>query len=536
MVGRTFNLSRLVRVAAALTVLALLSAPAFADAVAPTACDTSTDPDEKIAACTASILSGRYSGNRLAIAYNNRGFAYSTKGDDDRAIQDYSDAISQWKDFDWAYINRGVSYSRKGDQVRAIRDFNEAIRLKSRDLDEVYFLRGIAHCRKGDYDRGIKDFNEAIRLTPNNADAYSNRGAAYIYKGDYDRGIIDFNEAIRLKPDYADAYNNRGVAYAYKGDYDRAIEDFSRAISNPKYSTPAEAYANRGYAWFKKGTLPDLERAIADIGQALKIDPKLDTAKSDLADARAARDALIAQAKAQKTGRRIALVIGNSTYANAGPLPNAINDAREVAGALKALGYEIFGYDKTNFTKAALEREIAEFRKAAVGSTAAIIWYSGHGQMMVEKDNPNIRDWIIPVDASIKTDADVAGNAISLDALTISVRAAKKLRLVVVDACRDNSFFTGTRGVERFLDPTKLDGVVVVYSTSPGDVARDGPSGGNSPFAKAFIDSVKAKPGSDVRLLFSAVSGLTKTRTGTPPQRPIVESGLETDETVALKE
>jgi tetratricopeptide (TPR) repeat protein len=208
-----------------------------------------------------------------SIIYFYRGNAYTSKGDYDRAVADYNQAIDRAHelklDFVEAYVNRGVAYANKGDYDRAISDFDQAIRLKP-DLAEAYNNRGNAYAAKGDYDRAISDYDQAIRLKPDYAEAYNNRGLAYYHKGDYDRAIADYNQAIRLKPDYAEAYNNRGLAYYHKGDYDRAIADYNQAIRlKPDY---AGAYHNRGVFYAEKG---DYDQAIADYNQAIRLKPDL---------------------------------------------------------------------------------------------------------------------------------------------------------------------------------------------------------------------------------------------------------------------
>ena len=98
----------------------------------------------------------------------------------------------------YALINRGIIYGSKGQHDRAIADYNEAIRLKP-DLGEAFNNRGIVYEGKGQHDRAIADYNEAIRLKPDYADAFNNRGNAYVGRGQHDRAIADYNEAIRLK-------------------------------------------------------------------------------------------------------------------------------------------------------------------------------------------------------------------------------------------------------------------------------------------------------------------------------------------------
>ena len=224
--------------------------------------------DQRINGCTSIIQSGRESRRNLAIAYYSRGLAYYDKGDDDRAIAEFNEAIRLDPKFAYAYSSRGLAYDHKGDLDRADPDYNEAIRLDPK-YAQAYFNRGNAYYQKGDDDRAIADYSEAIRLDPKYAYAYNNRGTAYDRKGDDDRAIADYNEAIRLDPKFAQAYSSRGLAYYQKGDLDRAIADYGEAIRlDPKY---AYAYNNRGNAYYHKH---DENRAIADYSEAIRLDPK----------------------------------------------------------------------------------------------------------------------------------------------------------------------------------------------------------------------------------------------------------------------
>ena len=139
--------------------------------------------DQRINGCSSIIQSGRESPRNLAVAYYSRGLAYYDKGDDDRAIAEFNEAIRLDPKFAYAYSSRGLAYDHKGN-----------------------------------LDRADPDYNEAIRLDPKYAQAYFNRGNAYYQKGDDDRAIADYSEAIRLDPKYAYAYNNRGTAYDRQGD------------------------------------------------------------------------------------------------------------------------------------------------------------------------------------------------------------------------------------------------------------------------------------------------------------------------------
>jgi tetratricopeptide (TPR) repeat protein len=231
-------------------------------------CYKSTNPDVAINYCTQTIESRQLSGKGLAFAFYKRGNAYYGKGDHDRAILDYDQAIRLNPSHANSHSNRGAAYARKGDYDRAIQDYDEAIRLNPNHAD-AFSNRGAAYARKRNYDRAIQDYDEAIRLNPNHANAFYARGNAHRRKGDYDRAIQDYDEAIRLNPNHANAFSNRGIAYGYKGNYDRAIHDYNQAIHlNPNY---LNAFFNRGNAYRRKG---DYERAVLDYDQVTRLNPK----------------------------------------------------------------------------------------------------------------------------------------------------------------------------------------------------------------------------------------------------------------------
>src|ERR1035437_243317 len=163
----------------------------------------SGDTDVRIAGCTALIQAGQETTKNLSAIYDYRGNAYSTKGDYDRAIQQY----------------------------------DQAIRLDPNDI--VYDARGDAYKKKRDYDHAIQDFSEAIHLNPNDERAYYDRGEAYISKGDYGRAIQDYNQAIRLNSNLTNGYGNRGDAYFAQSNLTAAIADYEHTISSAPSSSAA---------------------------------------------------------------------------------------------------------------------------------------------------------------------------------------------------------------------------------------------------------------------------------------------------------
>jgi tetratricopeptide (TPR) repeat protein len=198
----------------------------------------SVDPDVKITGCTALIQAGQDTTEKLSVIYNNRGAAYDDKGDYDRAIQDFNEAIHLGPNHETAYYGRGHAYTKKGDYDRAIQDFNEAIHLNP-NLEIAYYGRGNAYTDKEDYDRAIQEFDEAIRLNPKDANAYNNRGVAYHRKGDYGHAIQDYNQAILLNSNYTAAYGSRGYAYFAQSSLTAAIADSRHTISAAPSSSGA---------------------------------------------------------------------------------------------------------------------------------------------------------------------------------------------------------------------------------------------------------------------------------------------------------
>lgn len=185
--------------------------------------------DTQIIGCTSVIESGKERNDNLAIAYSNRGNAYRFKGDVDRAIQDYDQAVKFDPKSAAVFINRGAGYDSKGQHDRAIQDYDQAIKLDPRQI--VAFLnRGIAYNSKGQHDRAIQDYDEAIRLSPKREAIHVlNRGNAYRLKGDIDRALRDLNEAVALNPGSANAFYFRSLAREKKDDKAGAESDLAEA-------------------------------------------------------------------------------------------------------------------------------------------------------------------------------------------------------------------------------------------------------------------------------------------------------------------
>ena len=203
--------------------------------------------------------------------------------------------------------------------------------------------------------------------------------------------------------------------------------------------------------------------------------------------------------------RRIALVVGNSAYSNAPALPNAVRDANLIADALRRTGFETVTV-LTNLRKDALVGALRDFAGRAETADWSLVYYAGHG---MEVGGTN---YLVPTDAKIAVDRDIGFEAVPLDQVLNAAERAIRLRLLVLDACRDNPFANqmkrtstvASRSVSRGLAPVEPEaGTLVVYAAKDGETALDG-DGINSPFASALVKNLPT-PGVEVRRLFDFV-------------------------------
>src|SRR5689334_5490903 len=208
---------------------------------------------------------------------------------------------------------------------------------------------------------------------------------------------------------------------------------------------------------------------------------------------------LVGPASAQN---RVALVIGNGAYEKVPELPNPPRDAADMARALERLGFKVT--QVKNATAQEMRKAVVDFGRSAEGSDMAVVFYAGHG-MEVGGEN-----WLIPVSAELRSDADIESEAISLRSVSLQVSKARKLGLVILDACRNNPFAAkmkrsiSTRAVTRGLAPTEpTENVLIAYAARDGTTASDG-DGRNSPFTTALLHHIET-PGLEISFLFRRV-------------------------------
>jgi pyruvate/2-oxoglutarate dehydrogenase complex dihydrolipoamide acyltransferase (E2) component len=202
--------------------------------------------------------------------------------------------------------------------------------------------------------------------------------------------------------------------------------------------------------------------------------------------------------------RRVALVIGNSAYKSVPKLANPANDAALVGGMFKKAGFDWIDI-RTDLNAAEMRKALRDFGGRARDAEVAVIYYAGHG---IELDGTN---YLIPTDAALETDSDVLDETVALDRALFAVEPAKQLRLIILDACRDNPFAksmkrtVAARAIGRGLakvEPTSPN-TMIAFAAKAGSTASDGDAR-NSPFAAALVERLPT-PGLDLRKAFGFV-------------------------------
>ena len=201
----------------------------------------------------------------------------------------------------------------------------------------------------------------------------------------------------------------------------------------------------------------------------------------------------------QAPERRVALVIGNSNYQNVAQLANPDNDAQSMAQFLNSAGFEVV--QATDLTQNDMIKVVQDFssRVAAHGpNTVAMIYYAGHGVQLAGEN------YLIPVDAKISSPADLPNNSVRLvDVMATLEAIPSRLRIVMLDACRNNPFPAVDDAGRGLAIVDAPNGSIVGYSTAPGAEALDG-SGGHSPYTAAFLRDAR-EPNVPIEQLFKRV-------------------------------
>ncbi len=225
--------------------------------------------------------------------------------------------------------------------------------------------------------------------------------------------------------------------------------------------------------------------------------------------------------------KRVALVIGNGAYTAVPRLPNPPSDAAAIGQALRDVGFTKVTV-VTDLTHQGLFDALRRFSDESVTADWSVLYYAGHG---VEVDGKN---YLVPIDAHLAVDRDVQFETVPMETVLAAVGGARKLRLVILDACRDNPFLTTMRrsttfrSASRGLARVEPEGrLYILYSAQSGQVARDG-EGEHSPFVKALLKNIET-PGVELNLVIRKVQDEVEQATN-EEQSPSTEGKLPGEE------
>jgi tetratricopeptide (TPR) repeat protein len=492
------------------------------------------DPKVRLEACEKVIASGQATGRDLAGALAVRGNALMTRGDYDKAIATFNDALKVDPDNARIINLRGLAHERKGEDDIAMADYNAAIQKQPR-FGIAYSNRGTIHLRHQALQSALDDFNVAIRLSPAFMLGHANRARVLIANRDFTGALADLADAQKLDPSAPQVINLRSIVNTALGKYDEAIADCNSLID--KQPKNQFALTSRALAYMGKG---DLDTALKDFNTVLGLNPNnirahegrgelfekrrnLDQARADYRSAAYALtrfdefEIAVARKKAQErlaaltpqapgaavTARRVALVIGNGAYRNVHALDNPPRDAKLVAQSLRDIGFQTVTL-ANDLTRDNFFATLRVFAGEAEKADWAVVYYAGHG---FEIGGVN---YLVPVDAKLAVDKDAETEAVALEQVIAAVGGARQLRLVMLDACRDNPF---APAMQRTLALKLVDkgfsniepsaGFMVVYAAKHGETALDG-EGNDSPFATALAHDIR-EPHVEVRKLFDIV-------------------------------
>jgi tetratricopeptide (TPR) repeat protein len=422
--------------------------------------------------------------------YSNRANAEYVKDDFNPALQDINKSLEEPNSAWNRYFALGNIQAALKHYPQAVEAYTSA--LSKADLPNargtVLYWRGLAYRGAGDFSRAMTDFGGALELFPKDGSPLLGEGLVELDKGNYSKAIALFDKAEAAGRKDSEIKFSRGLAYEQSGIIDKANDEYRRAIQDADFQKENVDAARKARQHLAVNEAPPVDSGTAP-APVLKTETTPNPAK-----------------ESAPKERRVALIIGNSAYEKVPALPNPSTDAKLVGETLKTIGFDSVTV-RTDLRREELLSALKDFAYQANGADWALVFYAGHG-MEVAGVN-----YIIPIDARIQVDRDISFEAVALDQVMNAVERAKKLHLVLLDACRDNPFKNVMKRTMTVasrstaaggLAPIEPEaGTLVVYAAKDGETASDG-DGLDSPFTKAFVKDVQT-PGLEVRRLFDFV-------------------------------
>jgi uncharacterized caspase-like protein len=220
--------------------------------------------------------------------------------------------------------------------------------------------------------------------------------------------------------------------------------------------------------------------------------------------------------------RRVALVIGNSSYKHAGVLENAAGDAGAIADLLRKINFDVI--EGTDLNRDALVSHLRSFAQRAEGADAALLFYAGHAIAVAGKNH------LVPVDAALRSEIDLKLATLDVDELIDQTMLDATVKILLLDISRTNPFPSGkqSRPVAASLPATRMLGnSITLFATLPGGIAIDGKPGERSPFTRALLDHIAA-PGVEIRQALLKVQADVQAATNRQ-QVPSTQTNMDDD-------
>jgi tetratricopeptide (TPR) repeat protein len=355
-----------------------------------------------------------------------------------------------------AFNNRGLIFMRMGDLQRAFADFNQAVNL----IPASSPIRYIHLCNRArveglqkNNDAALADCDAVLGKSPKAVYTLTSRANAYLGKGDLDAALNDYNEPLKISPNNIRAHAGRGLLFEKRKDLVAARSDYRSASATlTKYDDADTAIARR----IARERLTALMATLPPPAAATPAKPAPGQTATPAAPA---------------GPRKVALIVGNGSYRNVQPLDNPPRDAKLIASTFRDLGFATVTL-APDLTRDKFFAALHEFGAEAEKSDWAVVYYAGHG---MEIGGIN---YLIPTDARLAADHDAEAQAVALE----QVSGARKLRLVMLDACRDNPFEKTMQHTialklvsKGFSNIEPEAGFMVVYAKH-GETALDGDS------------------------------------------------------------
>jgi tetratricopeptide (TPR) repeat protein len=203
-----------------------------------------------------------------ALAHLRLGAAFGQKGQMEKAIEQYRDALEIKPDDAEIHSNLGSAFVKTGKLEEAIEQYRNALEIAPDDAEARNNL-GFALFKKGELEDAIVQYRKAVEIAPDDAEARSNLGFALSKKGQLEEAIAQYRKALEIAPENAGALSNLGNALLLNGDLDGAINCLKKAAAiNPDQ---VETWYNLGNGFLQRG---ELDQAIASYQQAIKINPR----------------------------------------------------------------------------------------------------------------------------------------------------------------------------------------------------------------------------------------------------------------------